>query len=279
MATAWDLEVEDCSRTVISDQNAVVWVRTDRGDLVVKWSRAPDRFARLEASTGLLRTLAEHGVPVAVPVPTVSGRDRVTLPGPAGPLSVTVLPELAGTWLDVADPAAVRSAGACLAQVHDALRDVPCHDPPWTRPATGLRERVEGWLRTDDPGFAPGASARLAELLPRCPELQTTPQLVHGDFRAANVLTLDSRVVGVLDVDDVAVAHPVEDLARASVYLATRFTGWGPTSPAVRAELRAGYESVRPLAAAEARWLEALQVWQGLLAVLGPDDPAGWAAL
>ncbi|WP_432560829.1 phosphotransferase enzyme family protein [Kineococcus sp. SYSU DK003] len=271
----WRITVHGCPRMVISDQNAIVWADTDRGRLVVKWSRAGERFARLEASTRLLRTLAASGVPVAAPVATSDDRDRVVLDGPAGPLSVAVLPHLAGGWLDVTDRAAVHAAGACLARVHLALG--ACHPEGFAR-AGALTARVGNWLADGDRGFAPTASRRLADLLAAAPSPGDEPQLVHNDFRAANVLVRGSRVVGVLDLDDVVVEHRVHDLAKAGTYLGTRFTNWGPTPAATRRWLRAGYESVRPLDPAEAHWYEVLDLWHGLLAVPGPDDPAGWAA-
>ena len=271
LAGTWGVTVHACPRLVISDQNVIAWATSDRGDLVVKWSCDTGRFARLDTSTRLLRDLARQGVPVAAPLATRDGNDRVVLPGPLGELSVAVLPELTGDWLDVDDLAAVRSAGAWLARVHAAF------PPPSDDAVAPLRERVEVWLRSADPGLVPAASTRLAALLATAPPLSERPQYVHDDFRAANLLTRDSEVVGVLDFDEVRVDHRVSDLAKASVYLATRFTDWGPTSPAVRTALRAGYEAVRPLSPEEARWLEVLVLWQGVMAVRGPGDAAGWA--
>ncbi len=274
----WGITVRACIRMVISDHNAIVWVRSDQGDLVVKWSRARERFARLDASTRLLRTLGGRGIPVASPVATVDGLDRVTLEGPSGALSVTVLPELTGEWLDVEDHAAVWSAGACLAEVHHALGAGDHDMSPMSVRAKGLRERIDDWLADGDRGLAPAASRRLKHLVSGAPELDDEPQLVHNDFRAANILTRDSKVVGVLDFDDVMLEHRVNDLAKACVYLGTRFTEWRPTPTAVRQTLRAGYESVRPLSPAEARWFEILVLWQGIQAIPGENDPAGWAS-
>ncbi|GAB2482048.1 phosphotransferase [Promicromonospora xylanilytica] len=288
---AWAITVDACPRMVISDQNAIVWARSDRGDLVVKWSRARERFESLDASTRLLRGLADRGIPVAAPLATTAGLDRVLLDGPSGELSVTVLPELSGDWLDVTDRAAVRSAGACLAELHLALGSLgadgafeagprePAPAGDSTAPEAGrLRQTISDWLTTRDHRLAPEASRRLRDLLSEAPELDDEPQLVHNDFRAANILTRDSTVVGVLDLDEVRVEHRVHDLAKAGVYLGTRFTDWRPTSGGVRQALRAGYESVRPLSPAEARWFEILVVWQGLHAIPGKDDPAGWAS-
>ncbi|WP_328296020.1 phosphotransferase [Kineococcus sp. NBC_00420] len=272
LAGTWDVTVRECPRLAISDQNVIAWAASDRGDLVVKWSRDTARFARLDTSTSMLRTLDRRGVPVAAPLATRDGRERVVLAGPLGDLSVTVLPELHGDWLDVGDLAAVHSAGAWLAKLHAAFPPAPGGS---TSP---LRPRLETWLETSDRGLVPTASARLSALLTRVPPLEDAPQFVHNDFRAANLLTRDSEVVGVLDFDEVAVDHRVGDLAKACVYLGTRFTDWRPTPPAVRTALREGYESVRPLSPGEAHWLEVFVLWQALMAVPGPEDPGGWAA-
>lgn len=273
----WAITVDTCPRMVISDQNAIVWARSDRGDLVVKWSRARERFPSLDASTRLLRGLADRGIPVAAPLATTDGLDRVVLDGPSGELSVTVLPELSGDWLDVTDHAAVLSAGACLAELHLALGSLDAGDATAPQGAR-LSQEIGDWLASGDRGLAPEASRRLRDLLPGAPELDGERQRVHNDFRAANILTRDSAVVGVLDFDDVVVEHPVHDLAKASVYLSTLFTDWPPTSREVRQALRAGYESVRPFSPAEARWFEILVLWQGILAIPGEHDPAGWAS-
>lgn len=278
LAETWEITVGGCSRMVISDHNAIVWVESDQGDLVVKWSRAQELFASLDTSTRLLRTLAGRGIPVATPIATAEGLDRVTLAGPSGALSMTVLPELTGEWLDVQDHPAVHSAGACLAEVHRALGSSHSEASPMSMPAEGLAERIDTWLADEDRGYAPEAARRLKNLLSERPELDDAPQLVHNDFRAANILTRDSEVIGVLDFDDVVVGHRVSDLAKACVYLGTRFTEWRPTPTAVRQTLRAGYESVRPLGPTEARWLDVLVLWQGLQAIPGGDDTAGWAA-
>ncbi len=278
---SWDLGAGPCSRLVLSGDGAVAWVCSDGGEqLVVKWSRATDRFDRLDATTATLEHLTGAGVPVAAPRRARDGACRVRAAGPAGPLSTAVFPELAGDWLDVSDTAAVRDAGAWLARTHAALADlddaVADRVPP--RSDVPLPERVGTWLTDGDPGHVLDASRRVAGLLATAPGPPGAPQVVHGDFRAANVLTREHRVVGVLDLDDAHRAHPVEDLAQACTYLTTRFRDWRPTPPQVRREFLAGYCAVRPLDAAERHWLELLALWFGVCAVPGPGDAAGWAA-
>lgn len=277
----WGLAVADCRRVVISDQNVIAWVGTDRGPLVVKWSRARERFAALERTALLLRDLGERGLPVAPPVADRHGVLRPTVPGPAGELSVTVVPEVAGDWLDVADLRAVHATGAVLARLHTALgeqRPVPGGVAAAGADEEGPAGRITRWLAASDHGFAPRASERLAELIAAVPAPDEEPQLVHHDVRAANVLVRGSRVAALLDFDEVRLEQPMADLAKAGVLLATRFTDWRPTPPAARRALRAGYASVRPLSPARTRWLEVMELWFGLHAVPGPHDPAGWAA-
>ena len=277
LARTWGLAVHDCSRLVISGHNAIAWAESDRGALVIKWSRARSHFDGLAASTELLSWLGDRGLPVAVPLRSAHGEDRVVLDGPGGPLSVAVLPELDGDWLDVGDATAVRAAGASLAAVHLALQGYT--DPRLWRPAEAdpPDRRVLGWLADCDPDLAPEATARLVELVAGLPPLDGRSQPVHNDFRAANILTRDGRVVGVLDFDEVAWDHPVSDLAKAGVYLGTLFRNWQPTPDTVRRQLRTGYESVRPLTPLEDRWLEALTLWQAIVAVPHSHDPDAWA--
>lgn len=280
----WGLTVLECSRMTISDQNAIVWVGSDRGGLVVKWSRATERFANLEASTRLLSTLAGQGAPVPSPVTSLNGLGRETLlvreklEGPSCAVSFAVLPELAGDWLDVQDHAAVRAAGASLAEIHRTLGATHVDGSVFSSRSTGLKERIGGWLENFDRGFAPEATRRLTNLLARSSELDDRTQLVHNDFRSANILTRDSKITGVLDFDDVIIDHRVSDLAKACVYLGTLFTDWRPTPIAVRQSLRAGYESVRPLSRSESEWFEILELWHGLMAIPDENDTAGWAS-
>jgi len=278
LAQVWGIPASHCTRVVISGDNAIAWVQNDSGGLVVKWSRAAALFPKLEAATQLLHALDEYGIPVAAPFATVDGRHRVSLDGPAGGLSVTALPELTGAWLDIGDRSAVLAAGAALAEVHRALGDSQYELSLSPTPhARGLAERVDSWLAEGDRGLVPEASRRLADSLAQLPDLDDKPQLVHNDFRAANILTRGSRVVGVLDFDEVTIEHRVHDLAQASVYLGTLFRNWGPTPAPARQALRAGYESVRPLTRAEAQWLDTLVLWHGIRAIPS-DDKAGWAA-
>jgi homoserine kinase type II len=77
LARAWAVDVEACDRILISDSNAIAWLRTDRGTLVAKWSRAQNQFVRLAAIADLLHALHGQGAPVTPPLASVDGRHRV----------------------------------------------------------------------------------------------------------------------------------------------------------------------------------------------------------
>jgi Ser/Thr protein kinase RdoA (MazF antagonist) len=278
LADAWAIEVLACDRIIISGDNAIAWVRTDRGALVAKWSRAQDQFARFAATADLLQTLHGQGVPVAPPLASVDGRHREII----GSLSITVLPHIDGELLDTTADPAVRRAGACLARLHGALAT------HWDSRLTGLgrqtggsldlRRRVETWLQHEDAGVAPAASARLRDHIASLPQIDCEPQLIHNDYRAANVLTSGSEITAVLDFDEVGLDYCVSDLANAFVLLSTRFTDWQPTPSRARNALLEGYQSVRPLTRLEHDWLHALVLLRGIQAIPRGDDPAGWAS-
>jgi homoserine kinase type II len=91
-----------------------------------------------------------------------------------------------------------------------------------------------------------------------------TTQLVHNDYRAANLLWHEGTLRAVLDFEELRPGHRVNDLAWAAVHLGTRFHNWGPVAPTVHATFGAGYASILPLSAAEQQWLPLLMRWHGL---------------
>lgn len=168
LARAWDVDVQACDRILISYRNAIAWVHTGREMLVAKWSCDRSRFATLSAVADLLRALDGQQVPVAPPLASVDGRHRVVVDSGPSPLSVMVQPCVDGDLLDVADLAAVRNAGACLASLHHALaahRD----DRPAAAAPVDLRQRVERWWERGGAGKAPAASARRRKMMAGLP--------------------------------------------------------------------------------------------------------------
>lgn len=190
---------------------------------------------------------------------------------------MTVQPRIDGELLDTTDETVVRAAGACLANLHSALAIHTDSRLVGSPSSLDLRALIAEWLEREDPGTAPAESQRLREQISSLPRLDGEPQLIHNDYRASNVLTAGSEILAVLDFDEVAWEYCVHDLARASVYLRTRFTNWQPTPAEVRDTFLEGYQSVRPLTDLEQQWLAVLVLWRGIQAIPSGADPAGWA--
>lgn len=273
----WGLAVISVDRVLISAANAVAWIRTDQGPLVAKWSIVTDLFPRLAELARLTDWLDRRGLPVSAPRPATDGSlhletDRVSL----GLQSV-----INGDFLDPDDLDQVTDAGVQLARFQTALADYPDvdrivaasgqTDPP------GLREVVATALeRMSEPQLQAGGGVlreRLATL-PDPDELHW--QLVHNDFRAANVLYSSEGLLAVLDIEEARVAPRVAELAKACVLLGTQFRNWAPITPATRAAFLAGYRSVHALSPAEEEWLAALTLLTTVSIVSSHHDSAGW---
>jgi len=204
----WELDVTGCERVVISAWNVMAWVLVGNRRVIAKWSALPPRFSRLEDAAQVVAWLDGRGIPVASPIPALDGRllvefandakGRFTsrLPLPGSRFLLGVLPVLDGDLLDITDPEHVTDAGRMLAAVHEALASYP---------------------------------HRVGRGGPKGRE-----QLVHNDFRSANVLHDGTRITAVLDLEEVTYGTRIADLARASVLLGTRYRNWRPTTDDVR---------------------------------------------
>lgn len=275
----WGVHVETCDRLLLSATNALAWVGTDAGAFVVKIAaHAPD-FARLDAVAALVQRLERAGLPVAAPVPTLSGAARAVHEADR-PLSVAVLPRIDGDLLDVDDLEAVQATGELVGRLHEALADIDPAGFGRGRLDWGDDPRIAlaAWLERIPHEVAPRARAALADLVGTLPDLDSAHQLVHGDVRGANVLVRDHQVAALLDFDELGTGRPVIELASAAVMLATEFRRWPPAPVAAQEALIAGYERVRPLTAAERGWCTAARLAIGFSQVR-PGDPEGWAAV
>ena len=133
-------------------------------------------------------------------------------------VSFGVCPVIDGDLLDVGDPAEVTEAGQMLATLHEALAAYP--------------NRIDGGRPTRQ------------------------EQLVHNDFRSANILHDGTSITAVLDFEDVTYRTRVADLAKATVLLGTRYHNWSPTVPLVREAFVAAYHDQTPLTSAEQNELQ-----------------------
>ena len=276
----WGLRTT-CERLVLSDQNLLAWVHGAAGSWVVKACAAAAAFERLAVVADVVARLGDLGLPVAAPVPAQDGSHRVRVAGPV-PLSLFVMPLVAGAPLDPADAPALRSTGGALARMHGALAgldvELPGPVPPAVLGAAGPRP-VRA-LPEDAPARAraPRAAALLDALLAGLPDLDVPPTLVHGDVHGANVLVTEGEGAVLLDHDSMGLGHRVLDLARGAVTIATRFRTWDPPPAGARRHLLDGYREEAGLTPLEERWLDAALLAEGLRQVPAGADPAGWAA-
>ncbi|QSB13928.1 phosphotransferase [Natronosporangium hydrolyticum] len=280
LGECWGVQVHSCERIVISDRNALAWVVTPSGRLLAKWSVAPERFPRLWEMTRLTHWLDGQGLPVSAPVPALDGRLQLEVDG----VSMCLQREIQGDLLDTADPDQVRAAGAALARLQAALAVYPDADrvaslanPGEPSPAP-LPTRVTDWLDTSAGQVPAAARDLLRRLIAAAPTDHLPAQLVHHDFRSANVLCAGAEVAAIIDFEEARLDHRVVELARSAVLLGTRFRNWGPVSAEVRAGFLAGYQSVRRLTPVEAGWWDILLLWHALAMVPPGDDPTGWGA-
>lgn len=273
----WGIAVAACDRIVMSDRNALAWVRSAAGEhLLLKWSVAPERFARLGSVAALAAWLGARGLPVSAPVPARDGRVQVEDDGVSAGLQRVV----SGTWLDVDDLRQVRSAGSALARLHAAMRSWPerAHvEATLGRPASASSQ-IAAWIAADPTALTPHSRTVLKDLLDAAPPEPDERQVVHGDFRAANVLMAGDEVTGVLDLEEIRVDSTVGELARSAVLLGTMFREWAPVSTAVHGALLEGYQTVRGLTEAELAWWRIQVLWYALALVPPGDDPHGWGA-
>lgn len=146
-------------------------------------------------------------------------------------VSLGVCPIIDGDLLDVADLSQVKEAGQMLATVHEALGAYP--------------RSIAG---------APATSSG---------------QLVHNDYRSANILHDGNAITAVLDFEEVTYRPRVADLAKAAVLLGTRYHDWAPTTRETREAFVEAYQDQAPLTNAEQ-----VQLQRGIAAVL---RHFGWA--
>ena len=246
----WGIGIGACERIVISDRNALAWVTAPFGRLVAKWSVAPTRFPRLSQVAELTRWLDGLGLPVSAPVPAADGRLLVELED----VSLCLQRVVPGELLGVEHRDQVWAAGVVLARLHHALADYPGTDrivPPDERPEP-LAARIRGWLGSAGEQVPETERTTLRRLVDDAPQDLLATQLVHGDYRSANILCTGAEVAAVLDFEEARLDPCIDELARSAVMLGTRFRDWGPVASDVHERFRAGYESVRRLTAPEA---------------------------
>lgn len=234
-------------------ENTNYRVEAERGRYVLTLFEGRTDAAALPFCLGLTRHLADRGLPCAHPVADEAGEVVGQLNGrPAA-----VLEWLPGEWRrspSVADQAA---AGALLARFHLAAADYPAIRDNPVGPAArralfelcALRAGPEdqALLARMDPWVGEGAPDPAAGL-PRGP--------IHADYFPDNLLFEAGAPSGLIDFYFACTDALAYDLAIA--LSAWGFDAEGAPLPAALRAFQSGYESVRPLSAAERDALPAL---------------------
>jgi homoserine kinase type II len=260
LGQAYGLDVVSVDRLVISATNLLGFIQSADGPLLVKCCALPDAHTQLLAQGELLGWLREREIPVSAPVPSRSGAVQVDREH----LTLGVQRMIPGTWLDPSVSAQAGAAGEVLADLHQALAGYPHADDVHRTSAPAKLEDAVGKSLQEAGPVEPWRESAIRTLLRGIDGLDSSGlgiQLVHNDFRAANILWHDNRIAAVLDFESLQNAYRIDDLAKTLVFLATIFHHWGPATPAAHAAFLAGYQSRQPLTDQEQAWLPTLILW------------------
>lgn len=235
-------------------ENTNYALETPRGRFVLTLFEGRTEAAALPFCLGLTDHLAGAGLPTARPVRDRSGEWLRALNGRAA----AVVEWLDGAWLRAPGADQLVQAGAMLARMHGAAagfamrRDNPVGPAAWRALADRIATRAQG----ADRAMLDRTEAELADLGPDPFGGGLPAGAIHADYFPDNVLFADGRLSGVIDFYFACTGPLAYDLAIAMT--AWGFDGRGRPLEGAMAALRAGYESVRPLTAAEAAALPRL---------------------
>lgn len=262
VAHTYNITVTSVDRLVMSSYNLIAWLTTTDGPLLAKCCAFAEAHQHLQKCGELVHWLDQAGLPVSPPLVSTTGARQHR----CDHLSISVQRVIAGELLEPTDTEQAKAAGVTLAQLHQALASYPqaaLFTPPIPIPAlsTAVAERVsQAMAAITDTALVEG-SKRLLEQIQRVDTALLSPQLVHGDYRAANLLWQAGKIAAVLDFEEVRWGHRVNDLAWAAVHLGTRYHNWGPVTREIHQTFLRGYTAIEPLTAAEAAWLPLLLAW------------------
>lgn len=230
-------------------------VETTRNRFILTMYESRTELSDLPFFLGLLDHLAAKGCPVPRTIHDRSGAAFRIIDGKA----VALIEFLPGISIDCPNEAQARAVGQALAGIH-----IESHDFSGTR-ANGLGLR--GWqallnecsaesLDRIDPSLPELVSLETAFLQANWPD-ELPHSVIHADLFPDNVLMLDTRVSGLIDFYFACRDITAYDLA--VTHAAWCFDRHGKEFRAsIAAALMTGYESVRPLSAAERQALPIL---------------------
>lgn len=165
---------------------------------------------------GFLRRLLSAGLRFATPNP-VPARGGSTSPVVPGTTTVAALFErIEGEHVDDDDVHGVEAAGAAFAELDEVLATFQTARGPWDGGLESVHPLVGDLSSLDELGEDCADLVRRMAGAPSHLRGSITPrQVIHGDFAFTNVLLQNGRVVGVLDLEFVALDARAAELATA----------------------------------------------------------------
>ncbi|HWU03962.1 MAG TPA: homoserine kinase [Novosphingobium sp.] len=202
---------------------------------------------------GLLDHLADKGCPVPRTIHDRAGASFRMVSGADGAQKAVALIEfLPGVSVSAPSAQQAHSVGAALAGLHLAVADFPQARANGMGPDTWrqlLGDCGEEGLAQIHPELGALVTRELAALARSWPA-DLPRSVIHADLFPDNVLMLGTQVAGLIDFYFACTDISAYDVA--VTHAAWCFSADGRVfDPAVSAALLAGYESVRPLSAAE----------------------------
>ena len=235
----------------------------------------------------LVRFLAERSFPTPAPIESLHGRTLVTCDA----RMCALFPFVDGQPFSPGSREQLAAAGRALAQLHALGAEFgfdPQHLP--NAPIDGILEAKARELDAVRTHIDAALWSALDQALRAGDELQrgagALPHtMVHGDFRAQNVLFDRDRVAAVLDFDAATVAPRLVDLAYALVFFQA-VIAQPPLSRDQATVLLDAHEQVNPLtdperallpAAVRFSWMRGMLLWARIAYLDRASDKAqGW---
>lgn len=227
-------------------ENSNWFITADDGQEYVLTLYEERKTAEVKTLVGILKALADNGLPVAVPITHSSGLLHTEFQGKA----LQLAPRLPGEHLDNVTEDMCFHMGKNLAMLHDALamlsppENYALAQFPWeekrdtfmkTLSAEDKKLMYKVWQAYDRAQVATG-------YLPQ--------GLTHGDLFLDNTLWKDSELTGLLDFTEVCVDHLLMDIAITANDACTDWDTLTFDDEKYASFLR-GYQNIRDLTPAE----------------------------
>jgi homoserine kinase type II len=245
--SAYDIgEVVELTAIAEGVENTNYRLETTRGRFVLTLFEGRTDEASLPFCLGLTAHLASRGFACPTPIENRAGDWLGRLNGRAA----AVIEWKTGAWLRTPSAADQAAAGAVLARLHlmaadfELERDNPVGPAMWRR----LADRCAAGASGEDRSLLDEVEAALVRL--DDPFTDDLPGgAIHADYFPDNILFEDGKVSAVIDFYFGCTGAFAYDLAIA--LSAWGFDAEGRALPQALAAFQRGYESVRPLSAAE----------------------------